>query len=392
MPDQETLKGQLDLLDTFRRRLRVQIDQQTRLGAFAPPYIQMEIDDAQKQIRKIKTYLRQNDVRVEDAPEDGNQEQSSSTIALSQPQTNPATPSIADLFISYHSADQVKDPSDKSPARSSGAITTADIGIITVVPEEMNAVISLIKEEGTTHKERKDGAVFYSGHLPAESGRTHSVVATQQLKQGNRSVVLAFERLVKHYQPAVVILLGIGGSIHSDVRLCDVVIADQVVWYEQATIDEQGMRFKGEASELAPELRVLINDFFANRGYPFQLPTASLGSSGPPRALFGPIGSGEKVVRYRDAAVRKWLLDFNYKTFALETEAGGLAQAFYEAGLTLAYRARGYLVVRAISDHADAAKDDRWRAVASKNACIFLREFLSFVPPLREVLGEASPL
>jgi hypothetical protein len=107
MPDQETIKGQLNLLDTFRRRLRVQIDQQTKLGAFAPPYIQMEIDDAQKQIKKIKAYLRQNDVRVEDAPEDGDQEQPASAIAVSPPQTNATTPSMADVFISYHPADRV---------------------------------------------------------------------------------------------------------------------------------------------------------------------------------------------------------------------------------------------------------------------------------------------
>ena len=50
------------------------------------------------------------------------------------------------------------------------------------------------------------------------------------------------------------------------------------------------------------------------------------------KVLPGPIGSGEAVVANKDAEIRSFLRRFNDKTLALETETGGLAAAFYEAG------------------------------------------------------------
>ncbi|NTV46305.1 MAG: 5'-methylthioadenosine/S-adenosylhomocysteine nucleosidase [Chlorobiales bacterium] len=266
----------------------------------------------------------------------------------------------------------------------------ADIGIITVVPEEMNAAIVMLQQSEKYAKDRKDGAVYYMASMAADEGGQHFVVATQQLEQGNRSVILAYDRLCREYQPSIVILLGIGGSIDSDIELCDVVIADQVIWYEQATVTDTGVNRKGESSKLSAGLRILLNDFFAQKGYPFQLSNTEYDKLSP-RAYLGPIGTGEKVVRFREDEIRKWLIGFNYKCMALETEAGGLAQAFYETSITTSYLAKGYMVIRGISDHADRDKDDKWRKIAAHNACTFLKEFLTTVPPIGDYLTQQSP-
>lgn len=266
----------------------------------------------------------------------------------------------------------------------------ADIGIITVVPEEMNAAIEMLKQSEKYTKVRKDGAVYYMANMPADEGGQHFVVATQQLEQGNRSVILAYDRLCREYQPSAVILLGIGGSIDPDIKLCDVVIADQVIWYEQATVTDTGVNRKGESSKLSAWLRTLLNDFFAQKGYPFQLSYTD-DDELRPRAHLGPIGTGEKVVRFRDDEIRKWLIGFNYKCMALETEAGGLAQAFYETSTTTSYLAKGYMVIRGISDHANKDKNDKWRKNAAHNACTFLRDFLTTVPPIGGYLTQQSP-
>ncbi|MBS1967055.1 MAG: TIR domain-containing protein [Chloroflexi bacterium SZAS-1] len=115
MPDQESIRGQLNLLDTLRKRLRIQINQQKTLGAHAPAYMQLEIDNAQEQIRKIKAYLLRNGVHVEHLAEDGEEETSEIHTASGQAQpTNPVAASqlendasdLADVFISYHPADK----------------------------------------------------------------------------------------------------------------------------------------------------------------------------------------------------------------------------------------------------------------------------------------------
>lgn len=115
MPDQESIRGQLNLLDTLRKRLRIQINQQKTLSAHAPAYMQLEIDNAQEQIRKIKAYLLRNGVHVEHLAEDGEEETSEIHTASGQAQpTNPVAASqlendasdLADVFISYHPADK----------------------------------------------------------------------------------------------------------------------------------------------------------------------------------------------------------------------------------------------------------------------------------------------
>lgn len=268
-----------------------------------------------------------------------------------------------------------------------GDLGPVDLGVITVVPEEAKAFLDLLREHGKVVRRRKDGAIFYEGSLPSEDAKRHRVVLTQQLKQGNRSVVSAHDRLILTFHPAVIALVGIGGSMHEDARLCDVVIADQIIWYQSATTDIAGTRIKGEASEITAQLRVNVNDFFVNHGVPYPLPFPSPSGNGQALLHFGPIGTGEDVIRYRDADVRAWLKSFNYKTLALETEAGGLGQGFYESGLTLGFQAKGYLVVRGISDHADADKNDRWRIEASRNASEALQRVLATMPPLGELLS-----
>lgn len=103
MPDQETIKGQLTLLNTLRQRLRIQLDQQGKMGVYAPAYLQLEIDDARAQIAKIKAYLRRYGYIVENNLEDGDEPAAAVEVPMS---SIPGTPPAADVFVSYHPADK----------------------------------------------------------------------------------------------------------------------------------------------------------------------------------------------------------------------------------------------------------------------------------------------
>lgn len=264
-----------------------------------------------------------------------------------------------------------------------------DVGIITVLPVETAAVVKWLETGGPITKVRKGGAIFYVGSTSAEGG-VHRVVVTQQLQQGNRSTVSAHNRLCERFSPAMIALVGIGGSMSADVMLGDVVLADQIVWYEQATERDTEMSRKGEASNLSAPLRAMANDYFTRTSYPARLGMRGEEGAKSARLLMGPIGTGDKVIRYKESSIRTWLEGFNYKTLALETEAGGLAQGFYESGLTLGYRSLGYLVLRGISDHADKNKDDSWHEIASENAAFALGGLLQTIPPAHAFLSEAE--
>src|SRR5215216_1399062 len=68
--DQETINQQEALLRQHRRRLDVLLEQQMRLGDYAPPHIRLEIEDTQAAIQHLKLDLRTTGIAVADEPND----------------------------------------------------------------------------------------------------------------------------------------------------------------------------------------------------------------------------------------------------------------------------------------------------------------------------------
>jgi len=256
----------------------------------------------------------------------------------------------------------------------------ADIGFITIVIEETRAVRSFLEKQPEFKRiqGKKSEAIFYEGSIPkAQNGQYYKVVCTQQLEQGNRSVMPAYQRLVREYNPSLIILLGIGGSISPEVGICDVVFADQIFYYDERSVTPEGTNHRGEGYRIPALLKPFINDFLVGL-VADKLPSNSLLE--PDFKLhFGPLGTGEAVIKYREAEERKYLLTINDKTLVLETEAGGFAQAFYEDELSKVEKANATLIVRGISDHADVKKNDDWRKIASENAVTAVVELLKSI-------------
>jgi nucleoside phosphorylase len=266
----------------------------------------------------------------------------------------------------------------------------ATVGILTVVADEMKAITAFLSDEeqfaqreGSRHL--RD---FCEASLPGRDGSRHQVAVTRAIEQGNRSIMSAYQALMDEYNPKLVILIGIGGGIHKDARACDVVIADSVFYYDKRAETPEGSQHRLLGYRIEPFLLRFINRFFDKYGEVAELPSAPNSPDASFRIHLGPIGTGEAVVKYRDAEVRKWLHIVNDKTLALETEAGGVAQQFAEDSLRFGLKASGYLVMRGISDHADHAKDDRWRIAATTNAMKALKALLSSIPS--DLTGESQ--
>ncbi|MCE9629080.1 MAG: hypothetical protein K8Q91_03745 [Candidatus Vogelbacteria bacterium] len=261
-----------------------------------------------------------------------------------------------------------------------------DVGILTVVPDEMYMVRNWLKERGGfgeaagSRSTRKYSEGF--GRLPA--GESFSVAAVRALEQGNRSIMPAYRDLAEEFAPKVMVLVGIAGSIHKDVSIGDVVVADDIFYYDKRVVTKQGTQHRLLPYNLNPIVRNAINSVFDNSGDICCLNSNANDDSTKFRLHFGPIGTGEAVIRYREAEERVWLNGVNDKTLALETEAGGVAQQFVEDQLHYGYRPQAYLIVRGVSDHADCEKDDKFRQIATGNALYALEHILSPMLPLLE--------
>ncbi|SEH00151.1 adenosylhomocysteine nucleosidase [Nonomuraea solani] len=245
----------------------------------------------------------------------------------------------------------------------------ADVGVITILGNEARAaheVLGLRPAGGAA-------LPFFEGDVTT-GGTTRRVVALRALSQGQRSAVVAFDHLRRHYRPAVVVLAGIGGGVHPGIEVGDVVVTTRVVYYDLRKETRSGRRRRGEERESPAVMGHAVNSFFTAYGEPAVLP-------GGFRVLTGPIGSGDAVIADAESEIVRYLRAFNDKILAVDMEAGGLTQAFHEQDGPGAVR--GWVVVRGISDDASAAKNDDHQDRAARNAALTLRHLLPYLPSTR---------
>jgi adenosylhomocysteine nucleosidase len=259
--------------------------------------------------------------------------------------------------------------------------TRCDVGVITVLSEETSAVTTVLSAAGSCrYRIRSDGLRFCEADVNRQ-GQNVTVAAMQTLDRGQRAAALAFEQLRHHYAPTTVVLVGIAGGINPAVRIGDVVVAQEVIYYDLRKEQPGRTVHRGQARPVPATTRRAINAFFSDHGEPYlaaiQDPDGTTRTCG---VLPGPIGSGEAVVACEDSEIRRYLTSFNDKTLALETEAGGLAEAFYETVGSFS-PGTGWLAVRGISDHADARKDDSGHQVASWHAAAIFMQLLPYLKP-----------
>jgi adenosylhomocysteine nucleosidase len=264
-------------------------------------------------------------------------------------------------------------PADRSPG------DRWDVGVITIVSPEARAVIDALGRAGTCRERiRAGGLRFHEANVPA-GGQRASVVATQALEQGQRAAVIAYSQLFEHYRPACVVLVGIAGSISPRAQIGDVVVVRDVTYYEARRETPSGAARRGQEHHVPAHIRRAVNAFFAARGEPYHAShTGPDGDVCSFDVMPGPIGSGEAVITDQNSPIRSYLTEYNEKIVAVETEAAGVAEAFYaQAGHIPT--GHGWLAIRGISDRADPDKGYSDHPTASEHAAIVLLELLPYL-------------
>lgn len=258
--------------------------------------------------------------------------------------------------------------SGSQPARS--ASRSRGIGLVAVKDTEARAVIEVFGL--TKDKKTPSGQGFYTGTVESADGAVE-LVAARTLEQGQRSIMPTLENLRRHSNPAVFVLVGIGGAINRDLVVGDVVVATRVVYYDLRRETPNEVHRRGEERPAPAAITHAVNSFFTDYHQPARLESAA----GPFRVLSGPIGSGDAVVMDAESQIRKFLLAYNEKVLAVDMEAGGLTQFCHE---TSPPDHPGWLVVRGISDLADHTKTYDHQHSAAHNAAITLRHLIPYLP------------
>lgn len=246
-----------------------------------------------------------------------------------------------------------------------------DIGIVVALKEEFRILFERFESQ---HTHVEDGGrsyyIFEVGTLGGE--RPYRCVATLVGDMGTNRTGIITEKVLARWDPAVVVVIGIAGGIHKDVRLGDVIIASEVSNYVEgakAVDDAAGMLFQraGDSFKAKHALLDRVRNFeFANRASFLKWEAASgarcsaLGAEveplrvddllrSKPAQREGHVASGPLVVT--SSAFVAWIRDGDRACLCVEMESGG---AVITAHMDPAQR--DVLVIRAISDLADDRK------------------------------------
>ena len=254
-----------------------------------------------------------------------------------------------------------------------------DIGVLTVLREETYAMVELLRTgRSYTKHELDNGRRIHEAQFPQPDGRQVRVAVVQTTDRGQESSALAFADLCRRLRPRVIALMGVAGGVNPSVEVGDVVLADSVIFYDPRREALEGVRHRGTTRTIPVWVSRAVQDFLSSRPSP-QLPIwAADGQDRSFRIHYGPIGSGSAVITAAESDLRDFLLLFNEKVLAVETEAAGVAQGFHE--IAADYDGlRGWLVVRGISDHADHHKGHADHLMASRHGAATLAALLGFL-------------
>jgi nucleoside phosphorylase len=263
---------------------------------------------------------------------------------------------------------------------------------MTALPIERDALLRRLERREVVQDDFEP-LTYYRGRISIPTtGEYYEVVVVMLLGMGNDEAAVSTVRVIDRWRPAYILMVGISGGVPGKVSLGDVVISDFVYYYEPAKRTPKGDQRRPQqflsdrllyGRALAYEAGEWRSDIAITR------PGASQADVPFPKAYFGAIGSGEKVIA--DARTLSRLLKECPRLLAVAMEGAGVARAAAQQP-----HAPAFIEVRGICDYANEQKNDDWQPFAAEAAAAFTVGLLRSraVPPMvahaRGVQGKPS--
>jgi nucleoside phosphorylase len=273
-----------------------------------------------------------------------------------------------------------------------------DLGIVVALKEEFRILFERFEARHTRVQE--DARSYYIFEVATLAGeRPYRVVATLVGEMGTNRTGVVTEKMLSRWNPSTVVVVGIAGGIHKDVRVGDVVVASEVSNYIEGAKAADGIGgtlFQRAGDAFKPNHAFVdrIRNFeFANRASFRKWEQSSESrcqALGPiiqaigddsivalkPAQREGHVASGPLVVTSSNFVA--WIREGDRSCLCVEMESGG---AMITAHMDPAHR--DVLVLRGISDLADERKaaldkigGGAFRRYAMENALDFLWSLL----------------
>lgn len=235
---------------------------------------------------------------------------------------------------------------------------------LTAIPAERDAVRFHLNITG---KDQHKGTIFERGTFSTPVGIWE--VALIETGAGNVAAAIETERFINHFDPELVLFVGVAGGL-KDVQLGDVVVATKVYWYESGKADHT-FQTRPQVNTISYTLEQLARDVIRE---PHWLARLHSVPEPPPRAHLGALAAGESVITSTSSDIGILLKERFGDTLAVEMESHGVLQAVRANESVSAF------IVRGISDLIDNKSEidaQQFQGIAARHASAFAFEMLA---------------
>jgi len=237
-----------------------------------------------------------------------------------------------------------------------------NIALLTPIPVEHDAITAHLP---SLTEQLVNGNRYLLGDF--EGKFHHFNIITHQSGSKNENTALATDRVIRQFNPMVVILAGVAGGV-KDVEIGDLVIGTKYYGYEFGKVTPDGFAARPESGPYSKELLTLAQSVAGNGNWKRRAikPNQS-------KVVFGAIAAGNKVIAATDSDAYRLLKQTYNDTTAIEMEAIGFGHAMQS------YPSIRFLNVRGISDLLDGkSKSDAGgsQELAVANMAAFVFELL----------------
>lgn len=237
-----------------------------------------------------------------------------------------------------------------------------DVVLITATDTELKAVLNLLQP----YPEREKILLVYSTaetYYIGQFGAWKTVVTKCRMgSTGEGSATLSTNQVQQLWHPRAIIMVGIAfGKDPRKQRIGDVLVASQIISYEQQRIGEQAkIEYRGS---ITPSNITLLNRFENVQNWKFIRPDGSNA-----KIDVKPILSGEKLVD--DPVFKAQLLEQFPQAGGGEMEGAGLCAASGRVGTA-------WILVKSICDWGDGKKHKKHQPFAAAAAASLVHHVLS---------------
>lgn len=276
---------------------------------------------------------------------------------------------------------------------------SVDLAIITIIPEEHQAITALIPDLKFESGLEDDPNLYYweTGHItsPNHSEPYRTVVAFAG-SAGTVNGEIVTTATIERWNPRYVLMVGVAGGLPlHGLSKGDVVISTHIFGYEYGKIHKG---FDPRINHVSGVDGGLLNCAigFAGRHSNWTRGIGATCPNGPylPKVLSGPVASGDKVVDDIGDSFFRAVRETWPKLQAVEMEGAGACAAIKNAQDK--GRRVGFLMIRGISDmppelnaaseseeESQTSERDSWKVYASTSAATFAIEFVRSAWPVK---------